>query len=321
MVKEIQNNTKKRNNANKLKVAVFCIGAIVIFYIGANFLKGLDVFSKKTYYYAVFDNLNGINTSTSLLVNGYKIGKVTKITLMSDNPVKIVVEMLVTEKINVPSDSKLTIASSGLLGSNVLSLRMGSDMRTLCSGDTLQFVPTDGGLNSLLNQVSNVMASVDTIALSLKEALATQNGSGDIKQTLVNLEHATANFNDIMAQNKGKIGALVSNIEAFSLMLKAASPQLNHLVANFDNIADTLAKANIAGVMHNLDKTVYSLESMLAKVNSGEGTVGQLIHNDTLYDNLQNVTESLNYLVKDLKENPNRYVHITVFGKKEKKSK
>ncbi|MDR1346205.1 MAG: MlaD family protein [Bacteroidales bacterium] len=321
MVKEIQNNTKKRNNANKLKVAVFCIGAIVIFYIGANFLKGLDVFSKKTYYYAVFDNLNGVNSSTPLMMNGYKIGKVTKITLMSDNPVKIVVEILVTEKINVPSDSKLTIASSGLLGGNILNLKMGSNMRTLSSGDTLQFLPAEGALNSLLNQVSNVVASVDTIALSLKEALVTQNGSGDIKHTLVSLKHATANLNDIVTQNKSKIGALVSNIETFSLTLKAASPQLNHLVANFDNIADTLVKANIAGVMHNLDKTVAGLESMLAKVNSGEGTVGQLIHNDTLYNNLQNITESLNNLVKDLKENPNRYVHISVFGKKEKKSK
>jgi phospholipid/cholesterol/gamma-HCH transport system substrate-binding protein len=321
MTKTTQNRAKKGGNTNKLKVAVFCIASIVIFYIGANFLKGLDVFGKKTYYYAIFDNLNGVNSSTPLWVNGYKIGKVTKITLISDNPVKIQVEMLVTEKINVPSDSKLTVTSPGLLGSNVLTLLMGSSTNYLHSGDTLPFQSAEGGLNNLMNQVSNVLASVDTIALSLKGVLVTQNGSGDIKNMLANLESATAHLDDIVADNKGKIGTLVDNIETFSLTLKNASPQLNHLIANFDNIADTLAKANISGVMDNIDKTITNLELMLANVNSGEGTVGQLIKNDTLYKNLENSTVLLNALLKDIKENPNRYVNVTVFGKKEKKTK
>ena len=315
------NKAKKGGNANKLKVAVFCIGAIVIFYIGANFLKGLDVFSKKTYYYTVLDDLNGINSSTPLWVNGYKIGKVTAITLVGDNPVKIQVEILVTAKINVPSDSKLTIASSGLLGGNVLSLLMGSSAKYLHSGDTLPFEKVELGLDKLMNKADRVLASVDTIALSLKDVLVTQNGSSDIRKMLANLESATAHLDDIVAKNKGKIGSLVDNIELFSRTLKDASPQLNHLVANFDNIADTLAKANIAGVVRNLDKTVTNLEMVLAKVNNGEGTVGQLMKNDTLYRNIDTTVGSLNNLLKDLKENPSRYVHISVFGKKEKKSK
>jgi phospholipid/cholesterol/gamma-HCH transport system substrate-binding protein len=282
MTTHTQNKAKKSANANKLKVAVFCIGAIVIFYIGANFLKGLDVFGKKTYYYVIFDNLNGINFSTPLWVNGYKIGKVTDITLISDNPVKIEVEVLVTEKINVPSDSKLTVASTGLLGGNVLSLLMGNSNQYLHNGDTLQFQPTEGGFDNLLSQVSNVLTSVDTIALSLKGVMVTQNGAGDIKNMLANLKNATAHLDDIVAKNKGKIGILVDNIETFSHTLKNASPQLNHLVTNFDNIADTLAKANIAGVVRNLDKTVANLESVIAKINNGEGSVGQLIKNDTL---------------------------------------
>ena len=321
MTTKTQNKTKQGGNANKLKVAVFCIGAIVIFYIGANFLKGLDVFSKKTYYYTIVDNLNGINSSTPLWVNGYKIGKVTAITLVSDNPVKIKVEILVTEKINVPSDSKLTIASAGLLGGNVLSLLMGNSTKYLHNGDTLPFEPAVGGLDKLMNKADRVLASVDTIALSLKDVLVTQNGSGNIKNMLANLESATAHLDDIVAKNKGKIGSLVDNIETFSRTLKDASPQLNHLVANFDNIADTLAKANIAGVVRNLDKTVTNLEMVLAKVNNGEGTVGQLMKNDTLYRNIDTTVGSLNNLLKDLKENPSRYVHISVFGKKEKKSK
>jgi len=319
MINKTQNKVQKNGKTNSLKVAVFCIGAIVIFYIGANFLKGLDVFGKKTYYYAVFDNLSGINSSTPLWVNGYKIGKVTDITLISDNPVKIKIEILVTEKINIPSDSKLTVASTGLLGGNVLSLLMGKSSQYLNNGDTLSFQPTEGGLDNLLIQVSDVMASVDTIALSLKGLLVTQDGAGDIKNMLANLESATAHLDDIVAKNKGKVGTLMENIEIFSYTLKNASPQLNHLIANFDNIADTLAKANIAQIVRNLDKTVANLESVLANVNNGEGTIGQLMKNDTLYSNIDSTVESLNSLLKDLKENPGRYVHISVFGKKEKK--
>jgi phospholipid/cholesterol/gamma-HCH transport system substrate-binding protein len=114
---------------------------------------------------------------------------------------------------------------------------------------------------------------------------------------------------------------IFSNISAFSQTLKAAAPQLESLVAHIDQIADTLAKANIAHVIRSLDSTINNIEVVIAKVNQGEGTVGQLMQNKTLYNNIITTTEDLNALLKDLKANPGRYVHISVFGKKEKKEK
>lgn len=313
---------KHTANPKRVKVAIMCIAAIVIFYVGANFLKGIDVFGKKNYYYAVFENSGGLQLSAPLLVNGYKIGKVMDISLVSDNPVKICAEVLVTENIRIPKDSKFEAASQDLLGGSVLKLHLGNATEYAKSGDTLDFFATPGltdGIDEMKTKIDNILSSVDTIGLSLKDVLHRDGGAQNLKNTLANLESTTENLNEILGQNKAKIGRLVTDLEHFSQTLNDASPKLNSVVDNFSNIADSIAKADVAAVINNANKTIEEIDLLVSKINNGEGDIGQLINNDSLYRNLEATTANINNLIIDLKQNPKRYVHFSLFGRKDKK--
>lgn len=315
-----QDNTS--HNKSKLKVGIFCIVAVVIFYLGACFFKGVSAFGKKTYYYAVFENTGGLQESNAVMLNGYKIGQVTKVSILSDNPVRLCAELMITEPVNIPKDSKVQVAPKDLLGGTVVNILFGSETAYLQPKDTMAtfVVPqiTDG-VDDLKAQLSSILTSVDTIALSLKDVLAPDAGGGDLKGTLANLEQTTSNLNDILSGNKAKVNKLVSNLETFSTTLQNASPQLEEIVANLDKISDSVAKANVTQLINDAQKAIGDVQLVVDKVQRGEGTVGQLVTNDTLYTNLENSLHSLDELLKDLKANPKKYINVTVFGKREKK--
>ena len=310
------------HNKSKLKVGLFCIVAVIIFYLGACFFKGVSAFGKKTYYYAVFENTGGLQESNAVMLNGYKIGQVTKVSILSDNPVRLCAELMITEPVNIPKDSKVQVAPKDLLGGTVVNILFGYDTQMLQAKDTMAtyVVPqmTDG-IDGLKAQLASILTSVDTIALSLKDVLSPEGGAGDLKATLSNLEETTANLNDILGDNKVKVNRLVTNLEQFSGTLQSVSPQLETIVNNLDHISDSIAKANVTQLINDAQKTISDVQLVVEKIQQGEGTVGQLVTNDTLYTNLENSLHSLDELLKDLKANPKKYINVTVFGKREKK--
>jgi phospholipid/cholesterol/gamma-HCH transport system substrate-binding protein len=317
-----QDNTS--HNKSKLKVGIFCIAAVVIFYLGACFFKGVSAFGKKTYYYAVFENTGGLQESNAVMLNGYKIGQVTKVSLLSDNPVRLCAELMITEPVNIPKDSKVQVAPKDLLGGTVVNILFGNDTHMLQAKDTMAtyVVPqmTDG-IDGLKAQLASILTSVDTIALSLKDVMSPEGGAQDLKGTLANLEATTANLNSILGNNKDKVGKLVTNLEKFSNNLQEAGPQLETIVNNLDKISDSVAKANVTQLINDAQQAIGDVQLIVNKIQKGDGTLGQLVTNDTLYSNLENSLHSLDELLKDLKANPKKYINVTVFGKKEKKEK
>lgn len=317
-----QDNTS--HNKSKLKVGIFCIAAVVIFYLGACFFKGVSAFGKKTYYYAVFENTGGLQESNAVMLNGYKIGQVTKVSLLSDNPVRLCAELMITEPVNIPKDSKVQVAPKDLLGGAVVNILFGNDTHMLQAKDTMAtyVVPqmTDG-IDGLKAQLASILTSVDTIALSLKDVMSPEGGAQDLKGTLANLEATTANLNSILGNNKDKVGKLVNNLEKFSNNLQEAGPQLETIVNNLDKISDSVAKANVTQLINDAQQAIGDVQLIVNKIQKGDGTLGQLVTNDTLYSNLENSLHSLDELLKDLKANPKKYINVTVFGKKEKKEK
>lgn len=299
-----------------------CIGAIVLFYIGANFLKGNELFSHKTYYYALFDNSNGMQAGSPVLMNGYKIGKVNQLSLHADSSVKICVEVVITEKITIPKNSQFELSGKDLFGGATLSLILGNSTERAKRGDTLSCYTTSSltdGIDEMKVKLNHILSSVDTLGTSLKDVFAKDGGAKSLKETLLNIENVTANLNTILATNKDKVGRLVTDLEKFSHTLNEASPKLVNVVDNFDKIADSLAKADIAQVILHANETIENINLLVTKINKGDGDIGQLVNNDSLYRNLEMVTSNLNNLIFDLKSNPGRYVHISLFGKKDKK--
>lgn len=310
------------HNKSKLKVGIFCIAAVVIFYLGACFFKGVSAFGKKTYYYAVFENTGGLQESNAVMLNGYKIGQVTRVSMLSDNPVRLCAELMITEPVNIPKDSKVQVAPKDLLGGTVVNILFGCETAFLQPKDTMStyVVPQmTEGIDGLKAQLSSILTSVDTIALSLKDVLSSDGGASDLKGTLANLEETTSNLNSILGNNKDKVGKLVANLEQFSNTLQAAGPQLETIVGNLDKISDSVAKANVTQLINDAQRTIGDVQVVVDNMKRGEGTLGQLVTNDTLYSNLENSLHSLDELLKDLKANPKKYINVTVFGKKEKK--
>ncbi len=310
-----------------IKVALFFIAAVLIFYFGSVFLKGINVFGKKNYYYAVFEDVGALHESTNVALNGYEIGKVTGIKLLSSNPVRICAEILVTEDLDIPEDSKLEVAQKDVLGGMIVNLHLGQSSKMAHRGDTLGCYLAGGmldGVGDLVAQLQSVVASVDTIGQNLKLAFRTEdslNGGTMIKNTLENLEHTTADLSKLLAHNGGKVTNVVAQLQTLTKTLSDASPKIDAIVANVDNISDSLAKSNIRTLVNNAQNTLDNANQILATVKNGQGTVGQLVNNDSLYSNINKTIESLDLLIKDLKANPSKYINVTVFGKREKKNK
>lgn len=324
MSKDKENQQYSEKNIKSMKVAIFCIVALVIFYFGCNFLKGLNVLNRKTYYYAVFEDVGDLHESTNVVFNGYPIGKVKGLTLLSTNPSRICAEIVLTENLDIPADSYFEVAQKDVLGGMIVYLRLGQSATLAHNKDTLGSAMRPGmfdGIGDLKDQLASVVASVDTIGLSLKSVFApgdTSNGAFMLKSTLVNLEASTHHLNTLLATNEGKVGNVVAQLEQLSHTLSQASPQINSIIANLDHISDSLAQSNIRSLISDAQATVANLNTMTAKIEHGDGTAAMLINNQELYKNVTNTMESLNVLLQDLKANPSKYINVTVFGKKEK---
>ena len=312
---------QSERNSKSIKVALFCILAILILYFGTNFLKGVDSFSKKEFYYSVFDYSGGLHSGAVVYLQGYPVGKVTKVKLLSHHPVKILAEYLINEGIQIPVDSRFEVMSKDMLGGIIVRLEFGTSSLYAQSGDTLacEVIPQfTEGLESVKDQIINILTSVDTIAVSLKEVLLRQNGAEKLAKTLANIESVTASLDQMVGNNKEHFRKIVKEINKFSETLAEISPSLKHLIDNFDQISDSLAKANLAEVIVNANNTLIQVESVVRKIDNGQGDVGKLINEDDLYLKLGKTMRSLDELIVDIKENPKKYINVTIFGKKEK---
>jgi phospholipid/cholesterol/gamma-HCH transport system substrate-binding protein len=307
-----------------IKVALFCIVAVVIFYFGATFLKGINVFGKKNYYYAVFEDIGDLHESDNVTLNGYVIGKVNGIKLLSSRPVRICAEILITENLDIPEDSEFEVTQKDVLGGKVVNLHLGASPALAQRGDTLGCYLSRGmldGVGDLVAQLQSVVSSADTIGQNLKLAFRTSdpvNGGLMIKNTLANLEQTTHDLSMLMADNGPKVNRVLSQLDALSKTLADAGPQIQAVVENLDNISDSLAQSNIRSFVNSAQLTIENANQILDDARNGRGTVGQLLQNDSVYNNINYTLDCINTLVKDVRQNPSKYINVTIFGKKVK---
>lgn len=326
MKSEEKENEKKSldkiKSAKAIRVAIFCISALIVFYIGANFLKGSEIFGNKKYLYAIFDNAAGMPQGTAVFVNGYKIGKVTAVSLTKDTPARVCAEIVINEEMNIPVDSRFELGAKDILGGLVINLRMGVSPKMAEDQDTLScaLIPalTDG-FDEIKDKLGSIMTSIDTVALALKEIMHSETGSTSLQNIFTNLENSTSELNALLSQNRSKFGKIVTNLDEFSQTLKSESPKLKQIIDNFDKISSDIAKEDLAKVILNANQTIAELQQVIEKINKGEGDLGKLVNDEVLYKNLSESTDNLNKLLLDIKENPDRYIHVSVFGKKNKK--
>jgi phospholipid/cholesterol/gamma-HCH transport system substrate-binding protein len=296
------------------KIGTAVVITLVLAYIGFNFLKGRDVF-RRTYDYVVYyPATNGLVESSSVILNGLKIGQVSDISIDPANPKSVKVIITITKDYKIPTGTIANLISADLMGTKAIELEFSNantyynsdDVLTgqIAMGITDQIIPLKNKVDLLLSQADSVFSGVNN-ALDAHTV-------ADLKQTLQNLK----SISGALANQSKRIDYIFSDIQLFTHKLSESRETLTSAINNLNTVSDSLAKSKLKSAIANADATLSEAHIFFATVNKGEGSLGKFAKNDTLYYKMQSAAGSLDSLLKDLKANPRRYVHFSVFGGK-----
>lgn len=294
----------------EVKIALTAIVGIVVLFYGLQFLKGLNVFSTDITYYVAFDDVSGLSPSSPVYANGYRVGVVKSLNYDYNPQGKIVAELDLNKNMRVPRGSHAELASD-LLGNIKINLVLSEDpINMIGHGDTIPGEMEMGMMtkvSKMLPAIEHMMPKLDSIITSLNTMLA----DPALRNTLHNVEGMTGNLNATSAELKSLSASL--NREVPGMMNKA-----NGVLDNTQQLTGNLAAIDVEGMAAKVNQTLANVEQMTQKLNSNEGTLGLLMRDATLYNNLSSTAASADSLLIDFKAHPKRYVHFSVFGKKDK---
>lgn len=304
----------------EILIAVLVIVSIALFYYGYGFLKGSNLFAEGKTYYAVYTNVSGINNDDPVSVNGFRIGKIRSSTLIPGER-RVVLELEVSYSgLDIPKDSRAIIANTGLLGGKEIDIEIGKSGQVLEEGDTITsgteediFSSLSSSLEPFEKKALEAVVSIDSVMQLMQTVLNQKNRENletsmeHVAQTMKNLNASSSDLKGLLASESSKIKTVIDN--------------LNKVSKDFSQISDSLKDVKFNETVQRVNASLDNANAILKKINSGEGTVGKLVNNDSLYMYLQSASKDLDLLLIDLKENPKRYVHFSLFGRKDKTKK
>ncbi len=288
-----------------------------MFILGFSYLKSAPLFESSKTFYAVYANVGGLQTGTQVSINGLGVGKVKNIAF-KDQSGKLLVTFSVDSQFEFSENSTAELYDTGIIGGKGIQIKPVFDGAPMAkSGDTLSSQSRPGltelvqqKLSPLQSKVEAAVANADSLLMNVNDVLD-DNTRKDLRESIHGLNIVVASFgqsahalNSLLADNKTQLDSSIANIHT--------------MTANFSRISDSIAAAGLSKTMRNLESTVTNLDQLLSKIESGEGSLGKLVHNDQLYDNLAAASRELDLLLQDFRLNPKRYVNVSVFGKKQK---
>ena len=301
--------------SKEIKAAFFVLTTILLFIFGFNYLKGSSILDKQKTIYAVYDEVDGLLVGANVMINGLSIGNVTELDFLP-NSTKILVTLKVKDKLNFSSKSTASIYETGVLGGLAISITPVFEKESIIkTGDTLKS-NVRPGLTELINrqieplsrQLQSTITSVDSIFTGASNVLNRQTQE-EIKESINVLTSA--------------IKAIKNSSIIIEQTLTSKNTQINNTIDNFEkissnlsNVSDELNSFGLSTLLSNLEVSVDGIGSIVNKLESDNSTIGKLINEDEVYNNLNSSIESLNILINDIKENPKKYVHFSVFGRK-----
>jgi len=318
--------------SREARVGIVILAAIAMFYFGINYLKGINIFSPARSFYAVFDNADFLLPSAPVTISGLQVGVVDDVYFLNGASNKVVVKLRVSDRsLKIPSDTRAHIKSD-LLGTRTMYLEVGQSDKLLSRGDTLKGVLdsafTDRLTTTILplkGRVESLVSSIDSVLTVFRGVFNRKTQDGlvvsfeSINRSILKLEHTVSEVDLLVGNERAKLSDIFGNIRSITQNIRDNNERLSNVFANLDKITDDFARANVSKTMADLQLSASSLQSVLKKVEQGEGSVGQLMTNDSLYRHLEGSAKSLDLLLEDMRLHPNRYVHFSVFGRKEKK--
>lgn len=306
---------------NETKVGILAAFSIAVLIIGYNFLKGNAIFSSETVLYARYTHVDGLAVSKPVLINGFQIGRVDKLVLQPNG--EIVATLKIKGKYDIPKNSIAKLEGTDLLGSKAIVMELGVGKDFAQDGDTLNanvaanlmeaVEPVQKKAQQLIGKMDSILTSVNSI-LNPDFQKNVNKSFNSIAATLSSLEGTSKKVDGLVGTEGRRISAILANAESISANLKNNNQKINAILGNINTITDQVAAANFKQTIDNANKAVADLQGIVTKVNDGKGTLGLLVNDTKMYDNLNNASKNLDNLIIDLKENPKRYVHFSVFG-------
>ena len=294
----------------EVNIALVAIAGIVILFFGMQFLKGLTLFSTDDNYYARFNDVSGLSASSPVYANGYKVGVVESIEYDYTRPDNIIAVIGLDSKLSLPKGTRAEI-SSDLLGNVKLELKFGPNpIDLMAKGDTIE----GGTASGLMGRAAQMIPQVEVMLPKLDSILASLNTlmqDPAIKNSLHNVDDITANLSETSKE-----------LNALSAQLNKQMPGMlaktDGVLTNVEGVTHKLNEFDLVATMQKVDRAIANVEQTTAKLNSNEGTLGLLMRDPDLYNNMNATMQSADSLLMDMKQHPKRYVHFSVFGKKDK---
>ena len=321
--------------SKEFKVGLLVVLGLLLLFVGVNFLKGGVIFGKSREFYAVFNNSAGLKPSNEVKLSGFKIGQVEEVGLHPDNPTLILVKFSIEDdELQIPKSSEAWLATD-LLGTASIDLRLDTnfmavhdyyqDGDTIISNITLsiedqiqeQLLPLKQKTEELIGSVEGIIVSVNAFwdtsaAYTIDESLY------EVRDAIGTFSELANNLSLLISKETEVVGKILDDVHNITGNLADKSDQISNTIDNISAISDTLADSDIKSVILETKTTLTELNGVLSMVNAGEGTVGALLHSDSLYNALISTNESVQHLLDDMAANPNKYVHFSLFGRKVK---
>ena len=313
---------------NETKVGAITVISVALLILGFNFLKGKKLWSKDTMITGKYGNVQGLQNSNPVVINGLQVGTVYKITTEKDMR-EILVDLNITKDINIPKNS-IAIIKSNPIGTTSVEIKLGDAVENLKNKDII-LTETSGGLfdnvlkkvDPVLYEVRKAVASIDTL-LGNFNTILDPRAKGNISQVLANLNQvtasmvtSTASLNGLLNAQTGTLAKSLNNVSSITENFAKNNEKINSVMTNIDKTTTKFAALNFNKTLDTLDRAVNELKNIMGKFDNNNGTLGKLLNDPTMYKNLASSGNKLNLLLDDIRINPKRYISISVFGKKQ----
>lgn len=307
-------------------VAFSFIAALALFIWGFNFLKGKDVFSRERVFYAEYNDVNGLIKANPVTISGMRVGQVSDLYFHPNMQGNILVTISLNTKFPIPENSVARIFNSDLMGSKAIDIQLGDSPVMANNRDTLQTSLEASLMDEVNAQVAplkvraeSLLSSLDSLVVIVQAVFSDAardnitSSLGSITNTLNNLERTTTSIDSAVIEERIRIGNILYNVEQFSASLEENREDFGRMVQNLAMVSDSLKELELPQTLKKVDASFDQINMLVEKLNQGEGSLGMLLHNDTLYFELERTAEEMNLLLEDIRKNPKRYVRFSLF--------
>jgi len=316
--------------SNETKIGALTVIAVVFLILGFNFLKGKSVLKTGFFLYAKYTDLKKLSASNPVFANGFQVGTVYSTTAQDPSLKILVVEIKLSQDFNIPENSVASIETNPL-GSPALNIQLGNSIHFLKTGDTLRSAENPGVFGSISNkvgpladQITLTLITLDSLMRNFNTLLDT-NTKGNIRGVVANLDRVTASvarssvsLEKLLDVQTGALSKTLSNMNEITGNIAHNNSKIDSTLTYLKTTTRNLSQADVDGLINKFKESADTLSNIINHINSTDGSLGSLLNDKSLYNNLNNITRSLNVLIDDLRVHPKRYVGISIFGKKDK---